>query len=188
MSAQPPKPEAENAEPAPPADAVGSGTKGREFPDFAADDPEPGDWIAPGEVLKQEPITIASDTTVPKTNAPSKSTAKDSVEKDGTDKEMPDNTEFIVKDEIVSEEGDGATKTEKSSYFCETCQETSPGTEEEHLEGRRHLKTQERLEKYGSLEKIAVLHSLFLHHECIEGPSCSKAYTVSSQARELLQL
>uniref|UniRef100_A0A0K8RHB1 C2H2-type domain-containing protein n=1 Tax=Ixodes ricinus TaxID=34613 RepID=A0A0K8RHB1_IXORI len=50
--------------------------------------------------------------------------------------------------------GEGTTKAE-SSYFCEACQETSPGTKEEHLEGRRHLKTQERLEKYGSLEKIA---------------------------------
>lgn len=53
-----------------------------------------------------------------------------------------------TEDKDAEDKGDG-------SYFCKTCQETSNETEDEHLKGRKHLKTVERLEKYGSLEAIA---------------------------------
>lgn len=119
--------------------------------DFTADDSDGKNW---------------GDEPLPQTHGDGEEASNGESTKNGEAGNAEEGTEATEGQEGETANADGEAEDSKTedkaaedssdgSYFCKTCQESSNETEDEHVKGRKHLKTVERLEKYGSLEAIA---------------------------------
>lgn len=119
--------------------------------DFTADDSDGKNWG--DEPLAQTPGDGEQTSNGEPTNDGEGGNAEEGTE--GTENQEGGTAEAEDEGENEKTEDKDAEDKGDGSYFCKTCQETSNETEDEHVKGRKHLKTVERLEKYGSLEAIA---------------------------------
>lgn len=133
--------EVKHEQSSPSTDHGAGGVADSKFIDFASDDMDAEDWIAPSESLEQKPIPSL--------------TAEAIIEKDSPSTIVKPENDAPAKTESEAEaDSKPEAAKEEASYTCDMCKDTFAETEDDHKKGRKHTKLLERLKKYGSLEAI----------------------------------